>query len=390
MPEMTGHPLLQVISMRSDARDLHHHVKTKSSGPYNNRDEMLHYLRGLKEEQHRLSATDAILCRQLRFRHVDKGYKPTVWKGIDYCGVLERTRMCYNKSVMIYILDPKNEAGHLGDGILRCLDIWLYRQSFQPYQSQTDFGCHIARTSNIWWEEGRSKPTIDEIFRVHKGLCLDLNNGETMKQLPPELLEPLRRFDLGKGHGPLLTREQILTAFNRSYILQPTFQTLFIVFDGPCGKPEGPFRPGDIGDLPVYLVNTACHHPEHKDSYCQIKTTFNVAIQFIKERSAKENRFPSASLLDGSVDIEEEARKIGWDEAKHGKLPLHLPSSTWVNRNKYTEWTGQGAVRHARTVCLALRFLKSTRREVPLEDHWWWWESPLPSRSRLQCKEFSE
>ncbi|CAG7565809.1 unnamed protein product [Fusarium equiseti] len=363
--KVPGHPLLQVISMRSDARDLHHHVQYKSAGPYNDRDEILHYLRGLKEEQHRLSATDGILCRQLRFVHKGKEYKPTVWKGIDYCGVLERTRMCYNKSVMIYVLDPKNEAGHLGDGILRCLD--------------TDFGCHVARTSNIQWEEGYSKPTIEEICRLHKGLCLDLNNGETMKHLPPELLELLPRFDLGKGHGPLLTREQILTAFNKSYILQPTFQALFIVFDGPCGKPEGPFRPGDIGDLPVYLVNTDCHHPEHKESFCQIKTTFNVAIQFVKERSAKENRFPSAPLLDGSADIEEEARKIGWDEGKHGKLPLDRSSSAWVNRNKYTEWTGRGAVRHARSVCLALRFLKSTRREVPYEDYWWWWESPLPT-----------
>ncbi|KAJ4014692.1 hypothetical protein NW752_007463 [Fusarium irregulare] len=313
----------------------------KSAEPYNNRDEILHYLRGLKEEQHRLSAIQSTLCHPLRYYHQGEDYKPTTWEVGEGSSWLHKLVFCYNKSVMIYVLDQKQEAKCVRNGILRYLDIWLYRQSFEPYQSQTEFGCHIAATSDVWWKASRSKPTIEEIFRWHQGLCRDLNDGYVMRHLPPELLQSLPNVYLGKGHGPLSTKEEILAAFNQSHILQPTFQSLFIVMDGPCGKPDGPFRPGDIGDLPVYLVNTACHHPEHKDSYCQIKTTFDVAIQFVKERSAMVNRFPNASLLDGSVDIEEEARKIGWDEAKHGKLPLDRPSSTLVNRNKLS---GRGVV----------------------------------------------
>ncbi|RBR26080.1 uncharacterized protein FIESC28_01108 [Fusarium coffeatum] len=330
----------------------------KSAGPLNDRDEIIRYLRGLKEAEHRLSTIQSTLCHPLRYHHKGENYKPTTWNVGGGSSWLHKLVFCYNKSVMIYVLDRKQEAKCVRNGILRYLDIWLYRQSFEPYQSQIEFGCHIAATSNVWWKEGRSKPTMEE----------------------PELLQSLPSVYLGKGHGPLSTKEEILAAFNQSCILQPTFQSLFIVMDGPCGRPEGPFRPGDIGDLPVHLVNTDCHHPEHKDAYCQIRTTFNVAIKFVRERSTMDSKLPNASLLDGSVDIEEEARKIGWDEAKHGKLPLDRPSSTWVNRNKYTEWTGRGAVRHAGAVCLALRFLKSTRREVPLEDHWWWWERPLPTR----------
>ncbi|KAJ4123173.1 hypothetical protein NW768_009701 [Fusarium equiseti] len=221
---------------------------------------------------------------------------------------------------------------------------------------------------------------MEEIHRWHNGLCQDLSEGKVMKDLPPLLLDYHLRPCLGNQHGALSTREDVLAAFRKSHILQPTFQSFFIVLDQATRSDDGPFKADDIGSLPVYLVKTECTHPEHVNSICKIQTTFKMAIQFVMGRSVVMNRWPSALLLDGPRDIEEEAMKVGWDESKYGKLPLESPSSTWVNRKKFAEWTGPGAVTHAHTVVFALRYLKSTKRKVPLEDYWWWWEGSLPTR----------
>ncbi|ESU17293.1 hypothetical protein FGSG_10557 [Fusarium graminearum PH-1] len=81
---------------------------------------------------------------------------------------LDDMSLYYNKSVPIYILDPNEEADDIGTGILKFLDIWLYRQWFKPYESDINFGRYIARTTLLRWEKTSQKPSLDDINHFHE------------------------------------------------------------------------------------------------------------------------------------------------------------------------------------------------------------------------------
>ncbi|CAF3617435.1 unnamed protein product [Fusarium graminearum] len=300
---------------------------------------------------------------------------------------LDDMSLYYNKSVPIYILDPNEEADDIGTGILKFLDIWLYRQWFKPYESDINFGRYIARTTLLRWEKTSQKPSLDDINHFHEGLCYDLTGG-MFNGFPSELLDHLKTNYLDTQKGTFETKEDILAAFNKTFVVQPTFWSFFIVMEQTHGLTEGPFRADDIGNIAVSLVCTNCCNPSHSresPSYatgpcCSTRTTLKAAIRFIMDLDEKlptvrKTRQSAMKDLDGFIDIEKEAGKMGWDTDKHGNFPLDQPCSTWVDRAKYKELTGAGAIKHAESVVHGLKYLNTTVREVPLEDHWWWYDS---------------
>ncbi|EWZ28233.1 hypothetical protein FOZG_18074 [Fusarium oxysporum Fo47] len=100
-----------------DARGTVHDVyPTVSNGPFEDRDGILHQLRGLKEGKHRGAALQSILY-PMPCRLTDGKYRPMIWKpGKEtdrQWGWLERIVGSHNKSVAIYSLDPNADASYL-------------------------------------------------------------------------------------------------------------------------------------------------------------------------------------------------------------------------------------------------------------------------------------
>ncbi|EYB33354.1 hypothetical protein FG05_10557 [Fusarium graminearum] len=212
---------------------------------------------------------------------------------------LDDMSLYYNKSVPIYILDPNEEADDIGTGILKFLDIWLYRQ-----------------TTLLRWEKTSQKPSLDDINHFHEGLCYDLTGG-MFNGFPSELLDHLKTNYLDTQKGTFETKEDILAAFNKTFVVQPTFWSFFIVMEQTNGLTEGPFRADDIGNIAVSLVCTNCCNPSHSresPSYatgpcCSTRTTLKAAIRFIMDLDEKfptvrKTRQSAMKDLDGFIDIE--------------------------------------------------------------------------------------
>ncbi|EKJ67619.1 hypothetical protein FPSE_12200 [Fusarium pseudograminearum CS3096] len=386
-----SHYYRSITSPRHDGRDLLHRVYRNSTYvPFADKDDILHQIRGRKEEYHRYKAALSAWCDAKSFTINGGNYNFVLKKDMSHRDKLFDMIPCYNKSVMLYILDPNREANCYCDGILKFLDIWMYRQWFEPYKSDIDFERYIARTTLLRWKKDAQKPSLEEINKFHKGLCHDLTDG-MLRDMPSESVDYLKKRHLDTQNGTFETEEDIIATFKDVYVVQPTFRSFFIVMQHTQGFKEGPFRAGDVGDIPVYLVCTECHNEFHdRETYsdimgpcCSIHTTLKAAIRFImnlerKQPAAKKTlpcRLKYRAIREyETIDIEKEAEAMGWKTEWHGKFPLDQPCSTWVDRNKYTEWTGAGAVKHASKVVCAIKYLGTTRRKVPL-DHWWWYDS---------------
>ncbi|KAM0228288.1 hypothetical protein ACHAPO_010832 [Fusarium lateritium] len=376
-----------------DGRDLVHRIAhTGWDVPHADRDQILHQIRGKKEGEHR-DETKLSLLNNTVFSDITGGkYEPFQLdnKAVLLIDQLRNMVHYYNKSAMIYYVD---KPGHSNGDILKFVDIWLYRHWFEPYKSDIDFGRYIAKTTSFYLGTDRPKPSLDDLKHYHKRLCHDLTGGN-FRNPSSSVLEILKTEYLYTLRDPLLTKEDIITAFNQSYILQSTFESFFIVMQGVHEFTEGPFRADDVGNIPVYLVCTDCHdrfhsRDESKDTIgpcCSIQTTFKAAIRFIMNLEKKNP--PVRKILPGClkhvprsfycypnsiVTIEEVAASMGWDTAKHGEFPVDQPCSTWVDTKKYTEWTGAGAITFAGNVVHTIMNLETTKRKVPMEDHWWWY-----------------
>ncbi|KAJ4247521.1 hypothetical protein NW762_013198 [Fusarium torreyae] len=371
-------------------------------GPYQDRDQILHQLRGLKEEKHRKHVLRNFAREPSRWKLSSEQQNQVFWTFGETAqsrySTLESIIDCHNKSTAIYLFDPQRQAEHLQNGILKFLDVWLYRKWFKPYQSDIEHGRYIAKSMCLRADKDAAKPTIKRIAEFHMGLCQDLS-ADPFGRLPLEFLESLsiQNFSvaLTEFNGG---EKELLAALGRMYILQPLFKAVFIVLDETLGPTEGPFSADDINNIPVSLVHTGSTEglsapisfdvlhdngdvlpgPHNLDrTVSNVRTTFKAALQFILDLERREmsdsGENTDMSLLNGSEELEK-ARELGWDESRHGKLPIDQPSSSWVDRCRYEEWTGAGALYHARCVSIAIRFLNATRKKCPLKEDWWWWD----------------
>ncbi|RGP58513.1 hypothetical protein FSPOR_11882 [Fusarium sporotrichioides] len=278
------------MSKGFDGRDVSYRIRHTDSNQRctGNRDEILHLLRGRMEREHRCLAFRWASGYGKSYTIAAGKYKPVVMKHLYDSYKLYDMIPHYNKSVMIYTLDPKWEAGDIDTGILKFLDIWLYRQWFKPYQSDIEFGRYVAKTTLLWWKKESPKPSHDEINHFHKSLCHDLTNG-MFESMSPRVRNYLKTYYLNIEKKT--SKKRTLAAFNKSYIVQPTFQSFFIVMERTHGLIERPFRADDIGNIPVHLVCTRCNNQAYSRGAssddlgpcCTIQTTMEAAIRFIMD-----------------------------------------------------------------------------------------------------------
>ncbi|KAF5587858.1 hypothetical protein FPANT_6798 [Fusarium pseudoanthophilum] len=368
-------------------------------GPFTDRDQILHQLRGLKEKEHR-EITCARFARDPLYCIFPASQDSVEWY-LDYYGV-QHFIDCHNKSVAMYLCYPDRiESDRAAGGVLNSLDPWLYRHWFKPYESDIEHGRYIAKSITFRHHTRDTEPTLADILEFHQKLIQSFSSaifrGATPEKLQRTSILP---FPTTSGQPP----EDLYMALNRTHTIRPLFKSLFMVIHQTKVSRRERFTVEEIDNLPVSLVYTGsaeglsrpisfhslhcnrqdfAEHNISDSSLCSVRTNLKSAIRFIMNLEEREEGHwrgkASPPLTDHAVDIGKEARELGWDDATHGKLPLNQPSSKWVNRRKYAEWTGPGALHHLHLVHVMMRFRRFSSNYV-LEDDWWWWkvDSDLP------------
>ncbi|EWG45872.1 hypothetical protein FVEG_06517 [Fusarium verticillioides 7600] len=254
------------------------------------------------------------------------------------------------------------ESDTAAGGVLNSLDPWLYRHWFKPYDSDIEHGRYIAKSITFRHHTRDIEPTLADVSEFHQKLIQSFSS-DISRGVAPEMLQKLFVPPFPTPLGQL--QEDLHMMLSRTHTIHPLFKSLFMVFHQTKVSRRERFTVEEIDNLPVSLVSTGtteglsrpisfhslcCNgqtfadHMASGSSVRSVRTSLKSAIRFIMDLEKREEGFwrgrLSPPLADHSVDIEKEARELGWDVATHGKLPLDIPSSKWVNRRKYTEWAG--------------------------------------------------
>jgi hypothetical protein len=358
-------------------------------GPFTDRDQILHQLRALKEKEPR-EITSARFSREPLY-YIFPARQDSVEWYLDYYGV-QHFIDYHNKSVAMYLYYPDRiESDRAAGGVLNSLDPWLYLHWFKPYDSDIEHGRYISKSITFRHHTRDIEPTLVDISEFHQKLIQsfssDISRGAT-----PEMLQKLSVPPFPTPLGQL--QENLYKTLSRTHAIHPLFKSLFMVFLQTKVSRRERFTVEEIDNLPVSLVSTGtteglsrpisfhslrCNgqtfadHMASGSSVRSVRTSLKSAIRFIMNLEEREEGFwrgrPSLPLADDSVDIEKEARELGWDVATLGKLPLDIPSSKWLNRRKYPEWTGPGALHHLNLVHAMMRFRRFSSSYI-LEDDW--------------------
>lgn len=328
-------------------------------GPYE-RHEMLHYLRGREEYEHRQhiwgdSAQNTYHCYEFLAPEPDQLHQMSISEVEDFC----------NKSAPVYLyfrrpFDPCKLS------LLRtAIHNYTYRRWFRPYQSEIEFKRFLTKTVTVNSEHLRknTNSVIDHVLSIHNAICEQVKsaqdrarNGEQVKttfrtgyvqRVSPSEPESIR----GPGypiHNPEL------------FILQPLFQAVAIIVLGE----DYDHTNRDSEQIPVLIVltgvTTGLSAPitfepiVHKVmSFIQdnaVQTTLGTAITFLLDLETREiasfglrpnptiHAKDWATISMKSSNILRLASSLGWEVE-----PLTGPSSTWVARGLYPQWSGQGA-----------------------------------------------
>ncbi|KAF5964108.1 hypothetical protein FBULB1_12972 [Fusarium bulbicola] len=295
----------------------------------------------------------------------------------------------------MYLFYPDaSQADRCNNGVLSDLDVWLYRHWFKPYESDIEHGRYIAKSIYFRHHTADIEPTLTDISEFHHRLVQSLS-PDAFKSVTSQMLQELRIVPFRTTAGQ--PQEEPFATLSKSHKVPPLFKSLFIVVHQTQVSRTERFTVEETDNIPVTLVQSGSmeglkypisFHSLHRNggvlsehnpsgnSVCSVRTNVKSAIRFVLDLEKREERFWGTKprpLADSSVDVEKEARELGWDDATHGKLPLDQPSPTWVNRREYPDWTGPGALHHLRLV----RVMMHLRRYCPedmLEDDWWWWK----------------
>ncbi|KAF7551855.1 hypothetical protein G7Z17_g4700 [Cylindrodendrum hubeiense] len=228
---------------------------------------------------------------------------------------------------------------------------WLYRKWFQPYKSDIEYGQFIAKMMSprhIPEDIGFSE-LFDLLVSMNAAICAQVEEAQQQERERQERHIHERRKD-----ARILNEDY--------FIVQPLFRAMAIVFLAGNFTMEVT----NMGQLPVLIMITGVEDglsaPISFESIAQkaeayiskniIQVSLETAIAFVMDLEQREaaafGRHPdpiesTKYLTDGvgcrDYILEREGLPLlGW-----GNEPLEGPSSTWVDLEKYPEWTGGGA-----------------------------------------------
>ncbi|KAK3938871.1 hypothetical protein QBC46DRAFT_316989 [Diplogelasinospora grovesii] len=323
------------------------------------RHEILHYLRGRQEFEHR---------RKLYIQSVFRPYYgPQHF--IENLGDLScefnleiADEFC-NKVAPIYIL-PSGYGDAAGLLLFLRIHNYIYLRWFRPYRSEIEYRQFLAQAVQV----PRSmklvpmveEPTLSSIADLAKGLNAAICTRVDRVQLLAQQLI---------GHGD--PEEQF--AKLEFFVLQPLFRAVALVVQSDDHHKSSP-----ISQLPVVIVRTGVEDGlsaaitfdamiaddkiEHSVVKAEdgeiraVQTTLETAVTFLLQLERREmvavGRRPdpiasTRNLESGDLlsreKLLEVAEALGWDEEHMGPLASLGPSSRWVDQTIYPTWSGYGA-----------------------------------------------
>ena len=334
------------------------------------RDEILHYLRGSLEVTHRhlihrYSASHPFL------------YEPRIDQPADLpqMGLGQADDFC-NKTAPIYIYSTADlNPTQL---LLIALHNWLYRKWFRPYKSEIEWGQFIAKVMRLP-DVPNDMPVehlVNSVISLNGTVCDKVEAARQsvmdfdLSQLREGMLQPATGIDYLKSMPELIEDQEF-------FLLQPLFRAVVIMIDG---KDYGGNLGEDVADMgltDVHIVRTGVEDGLSapitfdtilgrisgsimgKDGRVKaVRTTLDTAFSFLRGLERREvaafgaHPDPCEStkgLRSGYMDAPAllyTAKELGWTEES-----LELPSSKWVDADKYPEWTGPGADYDSRVMC---------------------------------------
>ncbi|KAF5672267.1 hypothetical protein FCIRC_8464 [Fusarium circinatum] len=316
--------------MATDTKEYHRLLDRNPAlglpGPFTDRDQILHQLRALKEKEHRENTSALFVREYMRFKF-SASSNSVEWRLDTNYNDRRYFLDCYNKSVAMYLFYPDaNQAYRCNNGVL----------------CDSMLGFTVIASSHF-----------------HHRLVQSLS-PDAFKNITSQMLQELRTLPVPSPSGQ--PQEEPFTTLSRSQKVPPPFKCLFIVVHQTQVSRTERFTVEETDNIPVTLVQTwsmeglkypisfhslhrnggvLSEHNPSDNSVCSVRTNLKSAIRFVLDLEKREEGFwgtkPRPPLADSSVDIEKEARELGWDDATHGKLPLNQPSSTWANRRKYPD-----------------------------------------------------
>lgn len=369
-------------TLRTRFKEREEERKRKFKNHEMSKDEVLHYLRGEREMEHRgllefcfdyctfcwsSKTRGPCLDKKERFR---RARALPQYTSPDY---LHDLSMLSNKSVPLYVLTSSrpreyNSINRVHDSLRKSLCCYLFDKWFRPYYSDIEFNQFITKiivpTDLECCDTAPSSSLIDDIVKINKDIVSYLQTakksivkgveehlaGGKDHQLPPTLAKPSWK-DQDDPETP--------GRITHHYSVPAVFKSLGIIL---CTEAWGGTGPSEIGNTPVCMFLTG---EDIKDCGLSASITFDTIedkIQAVLQRGPKKAvQTTLDTAADFVMDLErrEASARSPPDPLSRTYYPKptfpeaynHFfegvtewgPSSEWIDGSDYQEWTGSGA-----------------------------------------------
>lgn len=318
------------------------------------KDELLHKLRGLQEADHldklfKYSAFSGWLCFP-DHKALDLG-------SLSGMRIEDANGAC-NRTAPVFIMSGEAEAANTRNYMSAMADMsvmetflaellrYTYQRWFRPYRSEVDRGQFLTKVSMV---PGTLVPPktclenmVDHVRTWSANLCARAEDTRS------------REVGVDERH-----------AGKRLYSMRPLFRAVAVAIRASDYTLET-----QISTMPVLIVRTGIEDGlsetinlgmiaerdrvnsvmDQSGNILAVDTTLEVAITYLialeQREAAAVGQAPDSEqdtvfMTNGWVDVAADAAAdLGWDTDTMGQL--QGPSSTWVDEEKYTEWSGNG------------------------------------------------
>ncbi|KAK4067333.1 uncharacterized protein Triagg1_7776 [Trichoderma aggressivum f. europaeum] len=324
---------------------------------------ILHYLRSRHESKHRT----LIHGRSTDPRWI---YQPNI-SDLAFLTAemtLQEANDCCNKAVPLYIFSAKRTI-YL-PLFVEVLHNYLYHKWFVPYKSEIEYLQFLAKTflPELLPDDLQPGPLVDLAIPVHAAICARAQEArDAVKDLePPYPLQPIPPKGPKKWGLYKYTCIDQIVRDQEFFLLRPLFRAIMIIMR----LEEYNHEDLDIRQFPVLLVRTGTEEglsapisfepiadkitnvvQRTNNGEAVVQVTLETAVDFIMSMDKREIAalghqpdpiLSTRNLGDGGLygpSILHNAQSMGW-----GDEELRGPSSTWVDTERYPEWSGEGAI----------------------------------------------
>lgn len=341
------------------------------------RHEILHFLRGNLESDHREVTTNRARLSTFCVTTTNLDLPATDFYRNGPCTPrceYDRMKQFCNTSVPVYLLATPQKPGGGVTGVLRlALSSFIYRKWFQPYKTEIEFDRSLVefiRPIDMQCTDIRPPASVFDTLRsLNRAICTRVE--EMRKAAICKAYEDLKAPEGMELAGTQATKDEAiklakirreelsirLEGAEKCYSIQHLFRAILLVVCGHNYNREGSSA---IGKMPVFIALTGeqegLSEPITFDPIrdkveaiinrgpCMVvQTTLETAAKFLVDL---ERREIAAVGLRPNPPPEIRSRVLRQEDHQYRECSPFFEelgsSSHWVDTNIYTEWTGGG------------------------------------------------